>query len=123
MSRASRTAAAPAPAARGRVLSTHVARDQLYKLVSHFSRTRKASASLLDRAVEVGPRGRGGVLILPKIDAEAALKRIAQLEDELEDLTLARFLEGRLQSPAEDLLSVQELADSVGLRHLVEEPR
>lgn len=124
MPRASRAATRPAAAAaRGRILPTHVARKQLYKLVNQFSRTRKASASLLDRAVEVGPRGQGGVVILPKIDAEAALERITQLEGELEDLTLARFVEARLDTPTEDLLSVEELADSVGLRDLLNDRR
>jgi citrate lyase beta subunit len=124
MPRASRTAASPASAAaRSRILPTHVARNQLYKLVNKLSRVRKASASLLDRAVEVGPRGHGGVVILPKIDAEAALERIAQLEGELEDLTLARFVEARLHTPTEDLLSVEELADSVGLRDLLSDRR
>src|SRR5687768_12354958 len=99
-----------------RTLATNDARKQFYALVNKFSRVRKASPSLLDRAVEVGPRGQGGVLILPKVDAEAALARIAELEDEREDLTLARIDEARLHTPAEDLLSVEELADSIGLR-------
>ena len=62
-------------------------------------------------------------MILPKIDAEAALERIAQLEGELEDLTLAHFVEARLHTPTEDLLSVEELADSIGLRDLLSDRR
>ena len=104
-------------------LPTNVARDQFYKLINRLSRMRKASGSLLDRAVEVGPRGHGGAVILPKVDAEAALARIAELEDELEELTLARIVEERLQTPADQLLSVEELADGVGRGHLLSEQR
>lgn len=67
-------------------------------------------------------------MIVPKVDADAALartealeERIIELESELEDLTLAQFVEERLQTPAEKLLSVEELADSVGRGHLLSE--
>ncbi|MDX6696757.1 MAG: hypothetical protein QOE65_154 [Solirubrobacteraceae bacterium] len=106
-----------------RSLPTNDARNQFYKLVNKLSRVRKASPSLLDRAVEVGPRGQGGVVILPKLDAEAALARIAELEDELEDFTLAGLVEARLHTPAEDLLSVEALADSVGLGDVLSDRR
>jgi hypothetical protein len=102
-------------------LPTNIARDQFYKLVNRLSRLNRASRSLLERAVEVGPRGRGGVVLVPKVDAEAAVARTEELEDrvveleaELEDLTLARFVEDRLQTPPEDLLDVEELAERVG---------
>jgi hypothetical protein len=118
-----RTSVAAVTVPRERSLPTNVARDRFYKLVNQLSRMRKASGSLLDRAVEVGPRGRGGVVIVPKVDADAALARIAELEDEVEELTLARFVEERLQTPVEELLSVEELADSVGRRHLLDDQR
>src|SRR2546428_5566318 len=107
-----------AAATHARVLPTNVARDQLYQLVNRLSRARKASRSLMDRAIEVGPRGRGGVLLVPKVDADAAMARIEELENEVEDLTLAYFVEERLQTPVEKLISVEELADNVGRRHL-----
>jgi hypothetical protein len=107
-------------------LPTNIARDQFYKLVNRLSRLNRASRSLLDRAVEVGPRGRGGVVLVPKVDAEAAMTRTEELEDriveleaELEDLTLARFVEDRLQTPREDLIDVEELAERVGRGRLL----
>jgi hypothetical protein len=116
------TASAVTAVPRERSLATNVARERFYKLVNRLSRMRTASASLLDRAIEVGPRGHGGVVILPKVDADAALARIAELEDGVEELILARFVEERLQTPPEKLLSVEELADSVGRRHLLDQP-
>lgn len=109
-------------------LPTNVARDRFYKLVNKLSGAKKASGALFARAVEVGPRGQGGVVLLPRIDAEAAIERadalearIAQLEEELEDMTLARFVEDRLQTPEDQLLSVEELAAGVGRSHLLTE--
>lgn len=109
-------------------LPINVARDRFYKLVNDLSGAKKASGSLFARAVEVGPRGQGGVVLLPRIDADAAIERadalearIADLEAEIEDMALARFVEERLQTPEDQLLSVEELAASVGRSHLLSE--
>jgi hypothetical protein len=66
------------------------------------------------------------VLLVPKVDAEAALARTEDLEDriveleaELEDLTLARLVEDRLETPREDLIDVEELAERVGRGRLL----
>lgn len=109
-------------------LPTNVARNRFYRLVNDLSRVKRASASLLSRAVEVGPRGQGGVVLLPRIDADAAIaraeeleSRIAELEEELEEITLARFVEARLHTPEDQLLSVEQLASGVGRKHLLTE--
>jgi hypothetical protein len=85
------------------------------------ARLRKGRASLLERAVEVGPRGKGGVLMIPAVDVEATLDHLQALEDEIEDLMLAQVVAERLQTPKDDLLSVEELAGNLGLGHLVTE--
>ncbi len=76
----------------------------------------------------MGPRGRGGAVLIPAADAEATLRRIEELEDrigalesEIEDMNLASLIEERRETPAEDLLSVEELAESVGRAGLLGE--
>lgn len=90
------------------------------------SRLRTGQASLLKRAIEVGPPGTGGALIIPAVDVEAALDqmrqqedRIEALQDEIEDLSLAQLIAARRETPAEGLLTVDELAVGVGRSHLV----
>lgn len=90
------------------------------------SKLRKGRASLLERAVEVGPRGKGGALLIPTVDVEAFLDQMTEredqielLQDEIEDLGLAQLVSKRIETPEEDLLSLEELAASVGRSHLV----
>ena len=91
------------------------------------SRLHRGQASLLERAVELGPRGKGGALLIPTVDVEATLERLAEredeiesLQDEIEDLTLAQLVADRRETPEEELITVEELASSVGRSHLVE---
>lgn len=120
-----RTVAVRVP--RERRLSTDAARSSLYQLVNRMSRMRKGEASLLKRAIEVGPRGKGGALLIPSVDVEALLEREAQredqieaLQDEIEDLGLAHLIAERREVPEDDLLTVEDLAAGVGRSHLVE---
>lgn len=113
---------------RDRQLAIDNARAQLYELVKEMGRVRRGSGSLLSRAVEIGPRGHGGAVLVPAADVAAALARIEGLEDrideleaELEDLSLAQLVEARRQSPVEDLLSVEELAAQLGRSKLLAE--
>jgi len=111
---------------RERQLSIDAARTRLFKLVGRMSKLRKGRASLLERAVEVGPRGKGGALLIPTVDVEAFLDQMTEredqielLQDEIEDLGLAQLVSKRIETPEEDLLSLEELAASVGRSHLV----
>ena len=113
---------------RDRQLSTDAARTRLYQLVNKMSRLRKGEASLLKRAIEVGPRGKGGALLIPTVDVEAMLDQVAEredqieaLQDEIEDFSLAQLVGDRRAVPEDELLTVEELAASVGRSHLVEQ--
>jgi hypothetical protein len=110
---------------RERRLATGTARDQLYELVKERAGIEKGVPSLTKRAVEIGPRGRGGALLLPLADAEAMAKHVAELEDHIEQLTdeieemnLAALIAPRLETPEEDLLTVEQFAEGLGLGHL-----
>lgn len=113
---------------RERRLAIDAARKQLYDLVNKMSRVRSGSDDLLKRAVEIGPRKQGGAIMLPSADAEAVLRHIADLEeqisgleDEIEDLFLAELIEERMKTPEEDLLSLEDLAARLGRGHLLKE--
>lgn len=120
------TAAVSVP--RERRLATDQARKRLYELVNRMSRLRRGQGSLLKRAVEMGPHGRGGALLIPAVDVQATLERIAAqedrieaLQDEIEDLMLAQLIAERRETPEQELLSVEKLAASVGRSHLIEQ--
>jgi hypothetical protein len=109
-------------------LTLEEARQQLHKLASRFGRMRKPSDSLLDRAVDVGPHRRGGMLIVPEIDALEALDRLDAAErendellDELEDVGIILLAQERLAepTPVDKLISLEELAGQFGREHLL----
>jgi hypothetical protein len=92
------------------------ARTELYGLVRKFAAIDEASESLLDRAVEIGPRRRGGAILVPEVDALEAARRIEELEDELEDIGLALVLQERLaetgaRSSLDEVAAGLELTD------------
>jgi hypothetical protein len=87
-----------------RSLATTEARTQLPKLVGELVAVREPGATLVDNAVEVGPRHRGGVWMVPAVDATAAMdredelrSRVDELEDEAENMALGFFLMERLE--------------------------
>jgi len=89
---------------------------------------RKPSGSLLDRAVDVGPHRRGGMLIVPEIDALEALDRLDAAErendellDELEDVGIILLAQERLAEPThvDKLIPLEELAGQFGREHLL----
>ncbi len=90
-----------------RSLPTTEARTQLPKLVNELVAVDAPGETLADHAVEVGPRNRGGVWLVPAVDVEAAMDReerlqmrVDSLEDEAENIALGFFLMQRLeQSP------------------------
>ncbi len=109
-------------------LTLDEARKQLHELSRRFGRLRKPSDSLLDRALEVGPHRKGGLLIVPEIDAIAALERLDEAErenegllEELEDLGVVLLARERLTqpTPADRLVPLEELARQFGREHLI----
>lgn len=105
-----------------RRLSTEEMRTALYPLAREFAELSEPSESLVDRAVEFGPRGRGGAWIIPEVDGRAMIARLEELEDELEDIGIVLLAEQRLAqpTPAEELIPVEELAGRFGFGDLLE---
>ena len=96
------------------------ARRELYALIDEFRKLSEPSESLLDRAVEIGPRRQGGAWLVPEADAQAALDRIDELEQELEDIGIGLLVQERLaRGGLDEDLSLEELARQVGREHLL----
>lgn len=112
-----KTTALPTPRSRKTV---EEARKELYGLVDRFRKIRKASPELAERAIEIGPRRRGGAWLVPEADAQAAIGRIEELEQELEDVAIGLLVTERLGRGnfGEDI-SLEELARQFGKEHLL----
>jgi hypothetical protein len=96
------------------------ARRELYALIDEFRKPSEPSASLLDRAVEIGPRRQGGAWLVPEADAQAALDRIDELEQELEDIGVGLLVQERLaRGSLDEDLSLEQLARQLGREHLL----
>jgi len=96
------------------------ARRELYALIDQFRALREPSESLLDRAVEIGPRRQGGAWLVPEADAQATLARIEELEEELEDIGIGLLVQERLaRGQLDDDLSLDELARQIGAEHVL----
>jgi hypothetical protein len=109
--------AAPSPRAR---YTVEQARRELYALIDEFRKLGEPSESLLDRAVEIGPRRQGGAWLVPEADAQAALARIEELEQELEDIGVGLLVQERLdRGGLEEDLSLDELARRFDREHLL----
>jgi hypothetical protein len=87
-----------------RSLATTKARTALPQLVNELVAVKKAGATLAEHAVELGPRNKGGVWLVPTVDVDAAMEReeelrarIDELEDEAENMAIGFFLTQRLQ--------------------------
>ena len=111
-------------------LTLEEGRQQLHKLATRFSRLKKPSRSLLDRAHSVGPYRKGGLMLVPEIDAVAAVARIEEakrereaLLDEIEDLGIILLAQERLAepTPVERLIPIEQLAREFGREHLLAE--
>jgi hypothetical protein len=111
-------------------LTVEEGRSGLHAYVKEFRELKQPSDSLLERAVEVGPRRQGGLLFVPEIDVLATLERFEEIEreneellDELEVIGIALLAEERLAepTPAEKLIPVEELARKHGLAELLSE--
>jgi len=111
-------------------LTLEEGRQQLHKLATSFGKMKKPSKSLLDRARSVGPYRKGGLLLVPEIDAVAAVEQIEEAErekeallDEIEDLGIILLAQERLAgpTPVERLIPIEQLAREFGREHLLAE--
>lgn len=123
-----RVAATPTRAVELPALTLEEARKRLHELSKRFSSLKKPSGSLLERAFEVGPHRKGGLLLVPGIDALAALERLEiaereneELLDELENVGIVLLAQERLDdpTPVDQLIPLDELARQFGRKHLV----
>jgi hypothetical protein len=100
-----------------RQLGTDQARTRLPKLVDAMRRRRKPSKSLLDNAYGIGPRRQGGALLIPEVDAIAAVERIEELESEIEDLAIALLLRERASESSTQGIPLDEVIHELGFTH------
>jgi hypothetical protein len=111
-------------------LTLDEARKQLHELARRFGNLRTPSKFLLERALDVGPHRTGGLVIVPEIDARAAVERLEAAErekeellEELEDIGIMLLAQERLagQTPIDELIPLEELARQFGREHLLAE--
>jgi len=101
-----------------RQLGTDQARTRLPSLVDKMRRRRKPSRTLLENAYAIGPRRQGGAVLIPEVDAVAAVERIEQLEAELEDVAVELLLHSRGPEPASETVPLDDVIAEFGLsRH------
>jgi len=97
-------------------LTTSEARRSLPALARDAARRDRPSAGLLDHAVEIQPRGEDrSAFLVPAVDVEAAQRRIASLEEELEDIALMRMLEQRATADRGRLTHIDDVIRELGV--------
>jgi hypothetical protein len=113
-----------------RRLGTSEARETLPRLVQELASFSRPAGSLADRAVELGPRMRGGAWLVPEVDAQAAIERelalaerVVALEELVEDLTAAPVVAARATTPLEQWETLDEFAERFGLSAVLREAR
>lgn len=113
-----------------RRLGTAEARSNLPQLVRELAGFEKPASSLASRAVEVGPHLKGGVWVVPEVDAQAAIEReerlaekVVELEELLEDVTIAPIIAERSQTPPEEWETADEFAAALGLPKVLQSAR
>ncbi len=105
-----------------KAISTSDARRSLPKLAKQAAKRTKPAESLLDNAVEIHPRGESrSAFLIPEVDVEAARIRIEELEEELEDVALLRFVEERVARSAGKTTAIEDLARELGHEDLLED--
>lgn len=103
-------------------------RKQLHQVANEFAAFDEPSESLLDRAIDIGPYRKGGAVLIPEIDAVAAVERLERVEqendellEELEDMGILLLAQERLatETPVDRLIPLDELARQFGREHLL----
>lgn len=105
-----------------RTLATAEARRELPRLVKQMAAKKDPADDLLDDAVGIGPHRKGGAVLIPEVDAAAhadevakLTARVEELEDDLEDVGMALFLQDRLAGTSGKRLSTEELLRGIGM--------
>lgn len=106
-----------APARR---MATSEARAGLSKLVNELAGHVEPGASLTDNAIEIGPHRKGGAWLVPEVDAQAAVKRITELEEELENITIGLALQERLDKSSGGTTPARDVIRELGFDDLLE---
>jgi hypothetical protein len=126
----SRTASRRPAISPTRSLATTEARKTLAQLVNTMSAKRKASADLLEDAVEIGRHRKGGAVLLPGVDLAALAAeiielrvRVEQLEEDLEDAGMALLLQERLAAIPGRRLTIEQFLTGIGTERHVEPRR
>lgn len=111
-----------------RSLGTTDARTQLPALVKELVAVETPGATLADHAVQVTPRPGAGVWLVPEVDIDAAIDReaeltarVAELEDEAENLILGMMLTERLKTSGDASDSGEQFARDLGFDDLADE--
>jgi hypothetical protein len=105
-----------------RRLTVDEARKDLHGLVKEFRAVAEPGDTLLDHAVEVGPHRKGGLLMVPEVDARAAIERIDELEEELEQIGMAMIIEQRRSTASPDeYRPLDDLIRHFGFEDLLQE--
>lgn len=109
-------------------MSSSEARENLPSLVKQARAISVPAKSLAAHAVEIGPYNKGGVWLIPEVDAQASIEReeqlktqVAKLEEELENLAIAEFVRDRVESASGRTMSGVEFARSLGFDDLADE--
>lgn len=101
--------------------------ERLPSLTAGLSGGRAWRASSWRRAVEVGPRRQGGLLLVPEIDARAAVERLEDLEIEVEveEIGSVLLIEARVYAvaPREKLDAYTRTARRLGEERRQQDPR
>jgi predicted type IV restriction endonuclease len=103
-------------------LTTTEARRSLPGLVKAAARRRTPGRDLRANAVEILPRGEERkALLVPEVDIEAAERRIAELEETLEDVELMRVIEERVVTGQEPGTPIEDVIRELGRDHLLDD--
>lgn len=110
-----------------RALPSAAARAELGAIVREFETSGEPAGALAERAIEVGRYNRGSAWIVPAVDAEASIereaelnRRIAELEDEVENLAMVAFLIERKRLLAAPTFDVEDAVTQLGFGELLE---
>jgi hypothetical protein len=109
-----------ASAAPARRMATSEARADFSKLVNELAGHKQPGASLADNAIEIGPHRKGGAWLVPEVDAHAAVERITELEQELENIAIGFALQERLDSSSGGTTPARDVIRELGFADLLE---
>jgi uncharacterized sporulation protein YeaH/YhbH (DUF444 family) len=103
-----------------KTMTTSEARTVLPQLARAAARRSKPSKDLRENAVEIQPRGEErSAYLVPAVDLEDAERRIQELEQELEDISLVRLIEQRFLEGRENLTPIDEVIHELGFDDLL----